>query len=154
MKYITLFILLTAFALSSCKTKQPVAEGKPFGKDPALENVHWQLTELNGAAPQDLPPGKMIDLTFEGAANTFGGFSGCNQCNGMYTTQDDLIRLQMMAVTKMACESMQTEQAWLATLEKVDHYSLEKKKEKGVEVQYLILKAGDKVVAKMKAGVM
>ena len=153
MRILSLLILVAALGLSSCKTKKPVAE-KPFGKDPALENVRWQLTEINGAAPQGLPAGKNIDLVFEGASNTFGGSSGCNQCNGMYTTQDDLIKLQMMAVTKMACENMQTEQAWLALMEKIDHYALEKKKEKGVEVHYLILKAGEQVVAKMKAGVM
>ena len=153
MRILSLLIVVAVLTGSSCKTKKPVAE-KPFGKDPALENVRWQLTEINGAAPKGLPAGKPIDLVFEGASNTFGGSSGCNQCNGMYTTQDDLIKLHMMAVTKMACEDMQAEQAWLALMEKIDHYTLEKKKEKGVEVQYLILKAGDQVVAKMKAGTM
>lgn len=146
-------ILSLIFLISACKIRKPEAE-KPFGKDPALENVRWQLIEINGAAPKGLPEDKQIDLVFEGAYNTFGGFAGCNQCNGMYTTQDDLIKLQMMAITKMACENMQTEQAWLSLMEKIDHYSLETKKENGQPVKYLFLKAGDQVVAKMRAGAM
>lgn len=146
-------ILSLIFLISACKTRKPEAE-KPFGKDPALENVRWQLIEINGAAPKGLPADKQIDLVFEGAYNTFGGFAGCNQCNGMYTTQDDLIKLQMMAITKMACENMQTEQAWLTLMDKIDHYSLETKKENGQAVKYLLLKAGDQVVAKMRAGAM
>lgn len=151
--YKSIFILCIGMLVCSCKPRQKAAE-KPFGKDPALENVRWQLVEMNGSAPKGLPADKTIDLVFEGTYNTFGGFAGCNQCNGMYTTQDDLIKLQMMAVTKMACEDMQAEQSWLALMEKIDHYVLESKKENGVTVRYLILKSGDQIVAKMKAGVM
>lgn len=145
----TLLLFSILLLLASCKSKQPVSE-KPFGKDPALENIRWQLTELNGRVPQGLPPGKSIDLVFEGTANTFTGFAGCNQCNGMYTTQDDLIKLQVMALTKMACDDMQSEQSWLQVLEQADHYTLEKKKEKGQDVQYLLLKKDDQLLAKLR----
>ncbi|MBL7923867.1 MAG: META domain-containing protein [Bacteroidia bacterium] len=125
---------------------------KPFGKDPALEGARWTLVEMKGVAIS-LPAGSQeIYLNFEGQSNTFGGHAGCNQCNGMYTTQDDMIKLQTMAVTKMACPALEQESDFLKALEEVNRYELKSKKENKITVRYLFLFKDEQLLAKLKAG--
>lgn len=130
-----LIVSFTILGMISCKNNAK----KPFGKDPALEQRKWELIELAGNKVT-LPEGTgKISLEFEGQSNTFGGNAGCNQCNGMYTTHEDMIKLQMMAVTKMACPAMEMESLFLKTMEETTRYELKKKKESGKWVEYLHL---------------
>ncbi|MBK7965217.1 MAG: META domain-containing protein [Bacteroidetes bacterium] len=128
-----LFFSLALFVLVSCKNNAM----KPFGKDPALEQRKWELVEIGGKKVS-LPDGvQKISLEFEGQSNTFGGNSGCNQCNGMYTTHEDMIKLHMMAVTKMACPAMEMENLFLKKMEETTRYELKKVKENKKWVEYL-----------------
>ena len=47
----------------------------------------------------------------------------------MYTTHEDMIKLQMMAVTKMACPAMEMESMFLKKMEETTRYELKKVKE-------------------------
>lgn len=138
-----MFLSFTLLGMVSCKNNAK----KPFGKDPALENRKWELAEMGGAKVA-LPDGSnKISLEFEGQSNTFGGNAGCNQCNGMYTTHEDMIKLQMMAVTKMACPAMEIESMFLKKIEETNRYELKKVKENKVWVEYLHLyKDAEKVL--------
>lgn len=130
-----ILLSFTLLGIVSCKNNA----NKPFGKDPALENRKWELVEMGGAKVT-LPDGSnKISLEFEGQSNTFGGNAGCNQCNGMYTTHEDMIKLQMMAVTKMACPAMEMESMFLKKMEETTRYELKKVKENKVWVEYLHL---------------
>ncbi|MFN0189325.1 MAG: META domain-containing protein [Bacteroidia bacterium] len=130
-----LIFTLTLLGMVSCKNNAK----KPFGKDPALEKRKWELVEISGTKVS-LPDGvQKISLEFEGQSNTFGGNAGCNQCNGMYTTHEDLIKLHMMAVTKMACPAMEMENLFLKKMEETTRYELKKVKENKVWVEYLHL---------------
>lgn len=140
-------VILLFLGVISCKNNAK----KPFGKDPALEQKTWELMEMNGTAVSVPPSGKQIYLTFEGQGNTFGGCSGCNQCNGMYTTGDDMIKLHTMAVTQMACENMEQESQFLKVMEESNRYKLMDKKESGVRVSYLLLYKEEQLIAKFKA---
>jgi len=131
----------------SCKNNAQ----KPFGKDPALEKRKWMLVELQGQKIEAAADEQQIHLTFEGESNTFGGNAGCNQCNGMYTTQDDMIRLHMMAVTKMACPAMETESKFLKSLDESNRYVLQSIKENKQKVEYLYLYKDQEMVMKLKA---
>lgn len=131
----TLLLSITLLGIVSCKNNAK----KPFGKDPALENRKWELVEMNGGKVT-LPEGATkISIEFEGQSNTFGGNAGCNQCNGMYTTHEDMIKLQMMAVTKMACPAMEVESIFLKKMEETNRYELKKEKENKIWVEYLHL---------------
>jgi heat shock protein HslJ len=130
-----LFLSLAILVTSSCKNNAK----KSFGKDPALEQRKWELIEISGTKAS-LPEGvQKISLEFEGQSNTFGGNAGCNQCNGMYTTHEDMIKLHMMAVTKMACPAMEMEGMFLKKMEETTRYELKKQKESGKWVEYLHL---------------
>ena len=141
------FLIVVSMMVTACKTKTP----KPFGKDPALEGKKWELIELNGKAFTPVAGGKAIDLVFEGQSNTFGGSAGCNQCNGMYTTQDEMIKLHKMAVTMMACPDMSVEQTYLEKMDQINKYKLVTKKVNGVKTEMLQLFIDDTLVAQFKA---
>jgi heat shock protein HslJ len=130
-----MIITIALLGMVSCKNNAK----KPFGKDPALENRKWELVEMGGTKVT-LPEGvQNISLEFEGQSNTFGGNAGCNQCNGMYTTHEDMIKLHMMAVTKMACSAMEMESIFLKKMEETNRYELKKVKENKIWVEYLHL---------------
>jgi heat shock protein HslJ len=138
-----ILLLLTFLGMVSCKNNAK----KPFGKDPALEQRKWELVEMDGKRVS-LPDGvQKISIEFEGQSNTFGGNAGCNQCNGMYTTHEDMIKLHMMAVTKMACPALEMEGLFLKKMEETNRYELKKVKENKVWVEYLhLFKDAEKVM--------
>lgn len=148
-KLLTFITIITLISfLSACKNNAQ----KPFGKDPALEGKRWILTEMNGAAVSLPAESKEIDLVFEGQSNTFGGHAGCNQLNGMYATgEENLMRLQKMALTQMACPDMTFEQKYLEMMDKVTHYKLTRKKQRGETIEQLYLYIEKTEVAKYKA---
>lgn len=141
-------ILFVIAMLGACK---PKTVQKPFGKDPALENRRWTLRELMGS-PYTVPEGgKDIFLSFEGQSNTFGGNTGCNQVNGMYTVHEDMIYIRRMELTEMACKDMKPEQQFLQVLDTTNRYTLEVQKTKGVNVEFLNLFRDQQRLARFEA---
>lgn len=142
-----LLLLIATSLLLSCKNNAV----NTSGKDPALEKVNWTLTEIAGnasAIPATDPP----HLVFEGAAFTFSGHAGCNQCNGMYTCREDMIKIHVMAVTKKACESMELETAFLKQLEDCNRYTLEQSKKNKTDATILRLYKDDQLLMQFKSG--
>lgn len=136
-------LLGVLFLFCSCKTQ----EKQPFGRNTILENRQWLLTTLNGqtfkASERSVPCG----IKFEPSGNTWGASVGCNQLNGMYTTQDDMIKLQNMAQTKMACPPESREDEFFKVLENSNRFALNKKKISGKDFYTLQLYADKQQLA-------
>src|SRR6476660_7374164 len=86
-----------------------------------LANTHWALTATQ-AYP--VPTGVSLNLDFD--ARTASGFAGCNTFTAAYQTLDTGIKFGGVAATQKLCDdtTMTLEQAYLASFELVDHYSL------------------------------
>ena len=141
-------IVAMIFLFAACKNNAQ----KPFGKDPALEGKRWVMTAMNGVALTLPADGKAIDLVYDGNSNTFGGYAGCNQMNGMYTTgEENMIRLHKMAVTEMACSDMTFEQKYLEMIDKTTNYKLTRKKQGKETLEFLYLYIDKTEVATYKA---
>lgn len=96
-------------------------------KDPAIEDVQWRLIELNGKAiaPQDhqTPP----FFTLQSETSKVVGNTSCNSFNGTYSiTRNQRIDFgENLAMTRMACSDMKTEQAFLDMLTAVKNYAMD-----------------------------
>ncbi|CAN5389706.1 hypothetical protein BH11BAC2_BH11BAC2_03350 [soil metagenome] len=142
-----LIILIALVIISSCKPRQK----EPFGRNTQLENRRWTCRELNGKPVTINPGGKELVITFNMGDNTFSGDGGCNKMNGMYTAQEQMIKIQSMMSTKMACEGMVMENDFFQVLDKTNRYELKKKREGGVDKEYLFLFQDDTLLAKLDA---
>ncbi|WP_162883897.1 copper resistance protein NlpE N-terminal domain-containing protein [Chromatocurvus halotolerans] len=96
-------------------------------EDPAIEDVQWRLIELNGKAiaPQDHQTQPFFTLQSETSQAV--GNTSCNSFNGTYSiTRNQRIDFgENLAMTRMACSDMNTEQAFLDMLTSVRTYALE-----------------------------
>jgi heat shock protein HslJ len=61
-------------------------------------------------------------INFDIVEKRFTGNGGCNQINGGYTLEKNDIRFTDVASTKMSCEDIAFENAFLSTLSSVDGY--------------------------------
>ncbi len=142
---LVLITLIVAFA--ACKPKQK----QPFGRNMTLENRQWVLRELNGKAyTGGLVLEQKPGIHFDAKDNTWGANVGCNQINGMYTTQDDMIKLQQMAMTKMACPEEFRETEFVQMLDKTNRFSLTSKKIRKKDFYTLLLFADQVPVARLE----
>jgi heat shock protein HslJ len=127
------FLLFLGFI--ACKPPQQ----NTSGRNPKMENKIWVLKELNGKSVNIPAEGKEINIKFESGNNTYEGDGGCNKINGLFTVQDDMIKIQSIASTKMACEQLATESEYFQMLDKANRYELKKKKISGIEKESLLL---------------
>jgi heat shock protein HslJ len=86
----------------------------------------WRLVELNGepiANNNDHKNEMFIQLNNEGR---YSAFAGCNNMMGGFELKNEksLIKFTQGVSTLMACDDMETEQAFAKMLETVDNYSL------------------------------
>jgi copper homeostasis protein (lipoprotein) len=86
----------------------------------------WRLVELNGepiANNNDHKKEMFIQLNNEGR---YSAFAGCNNMMGGFELKNEksLIKFTQGVSTLMACDDMETEQAFAKMLETVDNYSL------------------------------
>lgn len=142
-------LVLTAIVLAftACKPKQK----QPFGRNLTLENRQWVLRELNGVRySNDQAIEQRPGIRFDAKDNTWGANVGCNQINGMYTTQDDMIKLQQMAMTKMACPEEFRETEFVQMLDKANRFSLTSKKVRKKDFYTLLLFADQVQVARLE----
>lgn len=61
-------------------------------------------------------------LSFEVNEKRFVGNGGCNQISGNYTIDKNLIRFGEVVSTKMSCNDNEFENAFISTLNSIDHY--------------------------------
>jgi len=112
MRYV--FIIVVAIACSRCTPK--------LSPDASWGDRRWILTDMKGV-PVQLSGGRRdAYLSFDAYNKTFSGNGGCNQISGSYNLEKGNIRFGEVLSTKMSCEDIQFENAFLATLGSVDRF--------------------------------
>lgn len=139
MKNIGYYIFIIVLLATACKPSNKI--NKVVGITKAtFENTRWALIELNAQA---ITFENKPYLVFAPKSMVVNGFAGCNQLAGSYESSGQKIKLNNIASTRMFCEeTMQTEIAFLQTLQQVNQYQIE-----GHE---LLLLQDDKVVARFR----
>lgn len=134
--YVFLIVLLAAACKPSHKINKVVGITKA-----TFENTQWALIELN---TQAITFENKPYLVFAPKSMVVNGFGGCNQLAGSYEFSGQKLKLNNIAATRMFCqETMQTEVAFIQSLQQVNQYLIE-----GHE---LLLLQDDKVVARFRA---
>lgn len=92
----------------------------------SLENTYWKLIRLGDQSVSAASPRQEPHLTFDANSHRVAGFGGCNQVMGSYELNAGRLTFSQMASTMMACaEGMDTEQAFLRVLAKVETWKVE-----------------------------
>ena len=111
------------FCLSACKTQSKTTTAQQTTVE--LIDNHWKLTELNGVAVEvKKGEGKEPYLVLHGEGNRVNGNGGCNGFMGSYSIAGDKISFSQMAMTMMACPSLDKENEFMRVLEKVEKYTI------------------------------
>jgi heat shock protein HslJ len=93
-------------------------------QDAALEDVVWQLHEMNGKIFDPDNEGEDAFLVFKSETAFFSGKNTCNNISGRYKLKKNGgIELSRAATTRMACPDAPYEQEFMALLTKVAGYS-------------------------------
>lgn len=114
MKY--LFVLVIAVLAFNCSPK--------LSPDAGWGNQQWVVVEMKKVPVQQSGGRRDAHLTFDVNAKKFSGNGGCNQVNGNYTIDKNEIRFTEVLSTKMSCNDIEFENAFLSTLGTVDHYEI------------------------------
>ena len=115
MKYfVSLFIAIIA---SNCTPR--------LSPDAGWGNQRWVVVEMKGVPVQQSGSRKDAFLRFEVAEKRFSGNGGCNQINGNYNLDKNDIHFTEVISTKMSCNDIEFENAFLNTLNTVDRYVIE-----------------------------
>ena len=81
-----------AVAVAAAGCTSVVADARTF------EGTNWRVTAIDG---QPTPAG--LSLSFSGGQ--LGGYLGCNRFSGPYRVAGNMLTVQTMAMTQMACVS-------------------------------------------------
>jgi len=112
MKY--LLILIVLVGVIRCTPK--------LSPDSNWAGRRWILTEMKGV-PVQLSGGRRdAYISFDAGEKTFAGNGGCNQISGNYSLDKKDIHFGEVISTKMSCEDIDFENAFLSTLSKIDRY--------------------------------
>ena len=114
MKYT--FILLVAVIASECTPK--------LSPDAGWARQNWVVVEMRGVPVQQSGGRRDAHIVFEVADKRFTGNGGCNQINGNYALDKNEIKFTDVIATKMACNDIEFENAFLSTLSSVDRYEV------------------------------
>ena len=122
------FVLVIAVLAFNCSPK--------LSPDAGWGNQQWVVVEMKKVPVQQSGGRRDAHITFDVNAKRFSGNGGCNQVNGNYSVDKNEIRFTEVVSTKMSCNDIEFENAFLSTLGGVDHYEvngsdllLKKKKE-------------------------
>lgn len=122
------FVLVIAVLAFNCSPK--------LSPDAGWGNQQWVLVEMKKVPVQQSGGRRDAHITFDVNAKRFSGNGGCNQVNGNYSVDKNEIRFTEVVSTKMSCNDIEFENAFLSTLGGVDRYEvngsdllLKKKKE-------------------------
>ena len=124
-------LVLIALGLAACSaiTVEPAPAEPPRAQADAirLENRPWRLVSYANAQAETVTARKepAAVVTFEDGG--VGGTSGCNSFFGSYTLDGDLISIEQIGSTLMACPDplMQQEQDFLAALSAAAGYAID-----------------------------
>ena len=122
------FVLVIAVLAFNCSPK--------LSPDAGWGNQQWVVVEMKKVPVQQSGGRRDAHNTFHVIAKSFSGNGGCNQVNGNYSVDKNEIRFTEVVSTKMSCNDIEFENAFLSTLGGVDRYEvngsdllLKKKKE-------------------------
>ena len=91
-----------------------------------LENTYWKLQEIDGEAVTTPKGQREAHMILKPAESRVNGNAGCNNFFGGYELDGETLRFGQTGATMMACPNgMETEQAFLSALGKVDRYEIE-----------------------------
>ena len=108
------FVLLLVVSYMSCTPK--------LSPDSNWTGRRWVLTEMKGV-PVQLSGGRRdAYINFDAGEKRFTGNGGCNQISGGYSLDKKEIHFGEVISTKMSCEDIQFENAFLSALNSIDHY--------------------------------
>lgn len=97
----------------------------PSGATVSLENTYWKLTRLGDAPVAVIPRQREPHFTLNAQSRRVSGSSGCKRMTGSYELSGDRLTFGQMAGTMMACPNgMDTEQAFLGALTRVDKWKV------------------------------
>jgi putative lipoprotein len=101
------------------------AAAKTSLADEPLRETYWKLMELNGKPVTVADQQQEAHLVFRTEGNRLTGSGGCNRLMGGYTVTGNAMHFGGIAGTRMACQhGMDTEQAFLQTLDKVKRWKI------------------------------
>jgi len=117
-----LFAILLGFA--ACHSSKKSSKSKIT----TLEGTYWKLIVLGGrpvTSPRDGV--KEIFLQIKAEDSTVSGNGGCNGFGGNYRLEEgEKIKFSKLVSTMMACNGMETENAFFKALENADGYYIKK----------------------------
>jgi len=92
--------------------------------DAGWARQNWVVIEMRGVPVQQSGGRRDAHIVFEVADKRFTGNGGCNQINGNYTLDKNEIKFTDVIATKMACNDIEFENAFLSTLGNIDRYEV------------------------------
>lgn len=114
MKY--LFILIIAVIGFDCSPK--------LSPDSGWGHQQWVVVEMKGVPVQQSGGRRDAHITFDVTTKKFSGNGGCNQVNGNYSVDKKEIRFTEILSTKMSCNDIEFENAFLSILGSIDRYEI------------------------------
>lgn len=134
MRYLLSLSVILLFSCSSMK-KQSQSDS---GAKNALGGTAWTLTWIPDFELQQTRKAPFI--SFSDSTDRISGNAGCNGFGGHYSVKGNVIKLEKVISTKMACiPGMETENKVMNALSNVDHFTVE-----GDKLTFL---KGEKVLA-------
>jgi heat shock protein HslJ len=122
-----------------CQGRTPSKDAATTG--PVIRDREWALRELDGQPLDSAALASPPTLLLSSAGTRASAFAGCNRLTGSYTLGSGTLEFGPLALTRMACPSMDLETRYTAALASVRQYR--------VEGTQLVLLAGDRVVARL-----
>lgn len=101
------------------------AAGKTPIANTSLRETYWKLVQLGDRPIHDGDQQQEANLVFRTDGSRVTGSGGCNRLTGAYTVNDQSLRIQGIASTRMACtRGMEIENRFLASLEHVRSWKI------------------------------
>ena len=111
-----IIIIVVAVVLSNCSPK--------LSPDASWGRQQWTIVEMKGVPVQQSGGRRDAHLVFEVPEKKFRGNGGCNQISGNYNLDKKEIHFTEVIATKMSCDDIDFENAFLNELGKVDRYEV------------------------------
>lgn len=114
--------------LAAAPEQPPSAAGADKGDkkaDAPFQGTKWRLTHLKGVkVEKPAPKAEDYFLQLDGKGR-FSAFAGCNRMGGGYELKaEGQVKFGQMMSTMMACDNMETEQAFAKVLEGAGSYRI------------------------------
>lgn len=119
------------WVLAGCAALPVPSEAEAMEATPApLLNTYWKLHQIgNGQHVGAFDNQPEAHLVLQEGTGRFHGAGGCNRLQGSYSLDGRWLQLSAVTTTRMACaQGGRMEQVFLATLPKVNSYSIQGQK--------------------------